>query len=107
MLSVLEYDEEWEKKKLRQTECEAGLEAGVERGMEQGEQKKLIVQVCRKLQKGYSIEEIADMLEEEEDTIRGICNVAEPYTPDYEVEQVWSAYRNDSSEKNSSPDGNA
>lgn len=107
MLSILEYDEEWEKKKLRQTEYEAGLEAGVERGMEQGEQKKLIAQVCRKLQKGYSVEEIADMLEEKEDTIRGICKVAELYTPDYEIEQVWSAYRNDSSEKNSSPDGNA
>ena len=111
MLSILEYDEEWEKKKLRQTEyeagLEAGLEAGVERGMEQGEQKKLIAQVCRKLQKGYSVEAIADMLEEKEDTIRGICKVAEPYTPDYEIEQVWSAYRNDSSEKNGSPDGNA
>lgn len=104
MLSILEYDEEWEKKKLRQTEYEAGLEAGREDGIIQGEQKKLIAQVCRKLQKGYSVEEIADMLEEEEDTIRGICKAAEPYTPDYEVEQVWSAY---SSERNGSSDGNA
>ena len=108
MLSILEYDEEWEKKKLRQTEYEAGreegLKAGREAGVEQGEQKKLIAQVCRKLQKGYSVEEIADMLEEKENIICEICKVAEPCTPDYEIEQVWSAY---SSEKNGNPAGNA
>ena len=32
MLSILEYDEEWEKKKLRKAEYEAGVEAGKEEG---------------------------------------------------------------------------
>ena len=87
MLSILEYDEEWEKKKLRKAEYEAGVEAGrqdgikvgVERGVVQGEKKKLIIQVCKKLQKGCSVEETAEMLEEDTETISLITQAQENY----------------------------
>ena len=97
MLSILEYDEEWEKKKLRRTEYEAGLKAGIERGIEQGikqgKMKNLITLVCKKLQKGYSETEITNILEEDIDTIHNICKIAEAYPPDYNAEQVWNAYQ--------------
>lgn len=93
MLSILEYDEEWEKKKLRQTEYEAGKEDGIA----QGKQKKLITLVCKKLKRGCSIEEIAEILEEDIETIRPICEVAQVYAPDYEIEKIWSAYCKQSS----------
>ena len=97
MLSILEYDEEWEKKKLRQTEYEAGVEAGREDGIAQGEQKILTALVCKKLKRGCSIEEIAEILEEDIETIRPICEVARAYAPDYEIEKIWSAYCKQSS----------
>ena len=97
MLSILEYDEEWEKKKLRQTEYEDGVEAGREDGIAQGEQKILTALVCKKLKRGCSIEEIAEILEEDIETIRPIGEVARAYAPDYEIEKIWSAYCKQSS----------
>jgi len=47
---------------------------GIERGIEQGEDRKLMVQVQKKLQKGYTIPEIAEMLEESEGTIKKVVN---------------------------------
>ena len=100
MLSILEYDEEWEKKKLRKAEYEAGVEAGredgikvgVECGVVQGEKKKLIIQVCKKLQKGCSVEETAEMLEEDTETIREIYEIAKAYAPEYDAEKICKEY---------------
>ncbi len=48
------------------------LEIGIEHGIEKGEYKKLCNQVEKKLNKGCSVTEIADMLEESEDVIAQI-----------------------------------
>lgn len=53
-----------------------------------GESRKLISIVCKKMAKGYAVEQIADMLEEEEDTIQAIYNIAKKYAPDYDVEKI-------------------
>ena len=42
----------------------------MEEGLEQGEKLQLIRQVIKKMQKGNSVEETADMLEEELENIR-------------------------------------
>ena len=42
-------------------------------------------------------EEIAEILEEDIETIRPICEVARAYAPDYEIEKIWSAYCKQSS----------
>ena len=47
-------------------------ELGIEKGIERGIEKHLSQQVKKKLAKGKSIEEIADELEEDEETIRRI-----------------------------------
>lgn len=51
--------------------------------------ENLTALVCKKLRKGCSAEEIADILEEDPDTICGICSIAEAYAPDYDTEKVW------------------
>jgi len=66
-----------------------GLEQGLEEGLEQGEKLQLIRQVIKKLQKGNSVEETADMLEEEPENIRKIYEIAATMAPDYDVEKIY------------------
>ena len=67
-VSIYEYDKEFEEKKLRKAEYEAGLEAG----FELGERSLLENQIRKKLKKGKPIEQIADELEEAVTTIQRI-----------------------------------
>lgn len=67
-VSIYEYDKEFEEKKLRKAEFEAGVEAGIELG----ERSLLENQIRKKLKKGKPIEQIADELEEAVTTIQRI-----------------------------------
>ena len=58
--------EEWEAVKMNI------LEIGVESGIQQGIQLKLAELVDKKIKKGYSVSEIADLLEESEEVIARI-----------------------------------
>lgn len=64
-VSIYEYDKEFEEKKLRKAEYEAGVEAGIELG----ERSLLENQIRKKLKKGKPIEQIAEELEEAVTTI--------------------------------------
>ena len=68
-VSIYEYDEEFEEKKLRKAEYEAGRQDGIEigrqEGIEIGKQELLKSKVEKKWKKGKTIEQIADDLEEE------------------------------------------
>lgn len=57
-------------------------------GRAEGEIKKLVDLVCRKLAKGKTAEVIADDLEEDISEVKRICNAAEKYAPDYDLEKV-------------------
>ena len=65
-VSIYEYDQE---KHIRQ-EREEAWEAGEKVGVRKGEKNKLKNQIQKKLAKGKSVSEIAEALEEEEDTIQ-------------------------------------
>lgn len=65
-----------------------GLEVGKEIGKANGEKIKLIKQICKKLAKNKSIEEIADDLEEDVSTIEKICNVAGKFAPEYDIDSI-------------------
>ncbi len=65
-VSIYEYDQE---KHIRQ-EREEAWEAGEKAGEYKGEEKKLKEQIQKKLARGKAIPEIAEALEEEENTIR-------------------------------------
>ena len=53
-------------------------------GDNHGKEVKLINQVCKKIGR-YTVSEIADMLEEDEQTIACIMEHAQKYAPDYET----------------------
>ncbi|MDD6201672.1 MAG: PD-(D/E)XK nuclease family transposase, partial [Lachnospiraceae bacterium] len=82
--------EEWEAVKMNI--LEVGIERGKEIGKETGEKKKLLELVCKKIKKGLTVPEIADMLEEPEETIREICDIAHKYAPDYDVMKILKEY---------------
>lgn len=64
------------------------IEKELENKLEQGEKLQLIRQVIKKLQKGNSVEETSDMLEEEPENIRKIYEIAATMAPDYDVEKI-------------------
>ena len=53
-------------------------------GKEIGEMLKLIKQVCKKIGR-YTVSDIADMFEEDEQTVASIIEHAQKYAPDYEA----------------------
>ena len=57
------------------------IEKELENKLEQGEKLQLIRQVIKKLQKGNSVEETSDMLEEEPENIRKIYEIAATMAP--------------------------
>ena len=65
----------WEEREIeRQKAFAEGEEAGIETGKTQGKNDLLKSQVKKKLEKNYSKEQIADMLEEDVATIETIIN---------------------------------
>ncbi len=82
IVSEVKESEEWEAVQMNI------LEIGINQGISQGEKRKLVTQVCKKLQKGYEISQIAEMLEEEECVIEEISKVVKKYEPDYNVERI-------------------
>ncbi len=60
---------------------------------EKGSEKKLIVQICRKLEKGKSVQVIADELEEPEENVAIICAAASKFAPEYDVEKILEIIR--------------
>lgn len=65
------------------------IEKELENKLQQGEKLQLIRLVIKKLQKGNSVEETADMLEEEPENIRKIYEIAATMAPDYDVEKIY------------------
>ena len=80
---LTEYDEE----KVKRTYKEEGREEG----REEGSKKRLVEQICKKLKKGKGIPQIADEVEEEEELVRKICDIADSYGPEYDADKVFAA----------------
>ena len=72
-MSIYEYDAE---RHIRM-EREEAMEEGMEKGIVLGQQEMLMKQVQKKLQKGYTLPEIADALETEEAEIQKIMKAME------------------------------
>ena len=101
MTLEMKMDEKWEAGRLegrreglleghREGHREGRLE-GLQQGLQQGRienERKLVSLICKKLAKGKTVDEIADMLEEEPDNIRLICEAAAKYAPEYNEDFV-------------------
>ena len=67
-------------------------EEGVEIGIKKGKMLQLIKQVCAKMQKFSSAEEIAnDLVEQDVPLIQKIMDVAPNFGPDYNVDAIYKA----------------
>jgi hypothetical protein len=51
--------------------------------------------VCKKLRRHKSVSEIAEDLEEDEEIIKEMCDVAEKYAPEYDVDKVMEEWFQD------------
>lgn len=71
-MSIYEYDQEEHIRLEREDAFEDGRKEGREEGISLGEDKKLKELVEKKVKKGHTISEIADMLEEELEIIKEI-----------------------------------
>ena len=98
MVSILEYDKEWEEKKLRKAEYEAGRSEGIEigksegieigksegieigksKGIEIGRDKAMEEFVCNMIKYGFSIEKIAEVTGKNAEQIQTILNQQAP-----------------------------
>ena len=59
-----------------------------ERGIEQGTELKLINQVLKKMRKSCPVAQIAEALEESEEKIGRIVEIAQKYAPEYDERKI-------------------
>ena len=98
MVSILEYDKEWEEKKLRKAEYEAGRSEGIEigksegieigksegieigksKGIEIGRDKAMAEFVCNMIKSGFTIKKIAEVTGKNAEQIQTILNQQAP-----------------------------
>lgn len=64
------------------------LRQGEKMGLEKGEEKKLLSLVIAKIKKGKTVSEIADALEEDEQTIGRLVQIVGRYAPEYDPEKI-------------------
>ena len=90
-LSKFEYPKtellEWAHFFAAESNWNAGVKQGISIGISQGR----VALVCKKLLKGQSVEQIAAALEETVENITKICEVANKFAPDYDVEKICRA----------------
>ena len=80
------YMKSWEREEYIRRE-------GRKEGTIEGRQSLLVSLVCRKMQKNYSVPDIADMLEEEEIVIQRIYDAALKHAPEYDIEKILEELR--------------
>ena len=68
-----------------------GLKQGLEQGRASGKVQKLIQLTCKKYQKGLTVEETAEMLEEDTETIRKIYDAIKKVGTD-DTEEIYEKY---------------
>lgn len=71
---------------------EQGLKQGRQQGMERGDLLRVINQTVKKIQKGYTAEETADMIEVDQTMIEQIYQIAAQFAPDYNETQICEAF---------------
>ena len=74
---------------LSQVLVEKAEKQGLERGLDKGQELKLIRLVCSKLNKGWEVEKIADLFEEDIEHVKKICEIAKKRSSDCEAEEIY------------------
>ena len=76
---------DWDEELWIKTQREIGREEGIREGIR-------VSLVCKKLRKGKTVNVIANELEEDEATIKEICDIAKKYAPDYDADSICKEY---------------
>ena len=113
LVNEIKESEEWEavSMSIYSVALEAGLadgrKEGLKEGLKEGRKEGLalgrIGLICKKLQKGKSIETIADELEENVDAIYPIFEFAKNFAPEYDPDKVLDAWLKQNNFNNSNP----
>lgn len=85
-IAQIKQSEEMEEVYMRTEERERLIE---EKGEKRGIEKAEIQIICNNLQKGRTLEEIADFLCKDLTEVQKICRIAETFAPEYDMEQIY------------------
>ena len=81
----LRSDDDWRENYMT---LEMKMDEKWQEGRLEGRTETLVSQICKKLAKGNTAEEIAEILEEEPDEIKKICEAADKYAPGYDKNAI-------------------
>ena len=70
-----------------------GIEEGIVEGITLGTDIQLIKLICKKLRKGKTAAEIAEILEEDENKIKALSDIASKYAPEYDEDSVINDFK--------------
>ena len=90
-MSLFEYDEKKHERTM--------LEIGREEGREDGDIRRLLSLIRKKVQKGKSIDQIADELEEAVEIIQPLYEIVLRYAPDYNISDILDEVMTSKAEK--------
>ena len=92
---MLDIDEEAYMEALKEDAREEGLAQGIAQGIEQGipqgKEHLLVEQICKKIRKGKTAEQISEELEEDVSRVAFVYKIASKYAPDFDSEKVIEA----------------
>ena len=95
-MSIYEYDEEKNYKMLQEQYWNMGHERGKSEGMtegrNEGKTRAFIQLILAKMQKNYTPEQIADILELDPNFVKEICQIAVPMAPNYDLDKIYETY---------------
>ena len=96
VVNEVKQSEEWEAAQM--SILSIGLERGQLIGEARGEARVLTELIVKKIKKGQTPEQIAEILEMDLSVVRKIYSLAKKYAPDYDVKKILEDYQNDKSE---------
>ena len=91
-MSIYEYDEEKNYKMLQEQYWNMGHERGKSEGRDEGKTRAFIQLILAKMQKNYTPEQIADILEMDPNFVKAVCQIAVPMSPNYDLDKIYETY---------------
>ena len=69
-----------------------GRTEGRTEGKNEGKTRAFIQLILAKMQKNYTPEQIADILELDPNFVKAVCQIAIPMSPNYDLDKIYETY---------------
>ena len=69
-----------------------GIAEGRTEGKNEGKTRAFIQLILAKMQKNYTPEQIADILEMDPNFVKAVCQIAAPMSPNYDPDKIYETY---------------